>query len=393
MTFPLYGFDVFGHATGHVLAVLLGMAFGFVLERAGFGRAGNLAAQFYGYDNRVFKVMFSGIATTAVLLGLLSGLGVVDLAMLTVPETFVGPQIVGGLLLGVGFIVAGYCPGTGIVAAASGHVDGLLTYVGVMVGSLVFGFFWPSLEGFYMSGAMGAVRLDQMFGLPFPVVALGVAAMAIGCFVAVERLEAWMAGRRAAPAPDVAPRIRNVSFAGLVSAAAFGLVPVAFGHADAAPAAPAPRTVDAIDAAALAAMLVEDPSDAWIVDLRSAADCAAARVPGALCLPADDPAGFVAGLPTTRTLIVYGAGPAAALPDAVAAWPGRVARLEGGWDAWRAAVLEAPALPAEPTVAQVRDYRTRAALHGHFTGVAAPAATVTVAPRRAAPAAKKGGGC
>lgn len=394
MNLPLHGFGAFGHATGLVLGVLLGMAFGFVLERAGFGRAANLAAQFYGHDNRVFKVMFTGIATTAVLLGLLSGTGAVDLAMLTVPETFLGPQIVGGLLLGAGFIVAGYCPGTGVVAASSGNVDGLLTYVGVMVGSLLFGLAWPWVEGFYGSGAMGAVRLDQLVGLPFSVVALGVAAMAIGCFVAVERLEVWMAVRREKPAPDVAPRLRNGAFAGLAGVGVFALAPVVFAPA-ASPAPAPPRELGWIDVPTLAAGLVEDPSAYWIVDARPPAECAGDRIPGAMCVPADDPtAAFVAALPTTRTLVVYDSGICAAPPEGVATWPGDVRKLGGGYTAWKAVVLTPPALLEAPSLVQVRDYRVRSALHGRFTGVAAPAATITVAPpRRAAAAPKKGGGC
>ena len=110
---PLYPHDVFGFPTGLLLGTLIGFAFGFVLERAGFGNAKNLAAQFYLTDTRVLKVMFSAIATACAGIGLLSGFGVLDLSLLTVPETFLGPHVVGGLLLGIGFIVSGYCPGTG----------------------------------------------------------------------------------------------------------------------------------------------------------------------------------------------------------------------------------------------------------------------------------------
>ena len=60
---PLYPNDVFGFPTGLLLGTLVGFAFGFVLERAGFGNAKNLAAQFYLTDTRVLKVMFSAIAT------------------------------------------------------------------------------------------------------------------------------------------------------------------------------------------------------------------------------------------------------------------------------------------------------------------------------------------
>ena len=60
---PLYPHDAFGFPTGLLVGTLVGFAFGFVLERAGFGNAKNLAAQFYLTDTRVLKVMFSAIAT------------------------------------------------------------------------------------------------------------------------------------------------------------------------------------------------------------------------------------------------------------------------------------------------------------------------------------------
>src|ERR1019366_7672593 len=166
-----------------------GIAFGFVLERAGFGRARNLAAQFYLTDTRVLKGRFSAIVTALVGMTLLSGIGVLDLAQITVPETFLWPQLVGGLLLGAGFIVSGYCPGTGVVAIASGNLDGVAAIGGIMLGSLLFGFSYGPLEAFYKSGAMGVVRIQDLLGVPIAVVAAGVAAMAIGAFLGGEKLE------------------------------------------------------------------------------------------------------------------------------------------------------------------------------------------------------------
>ena len=66
MELPLYMKDAFGHSAGLVMALASGTAFGFVLERAGFGRASVLAAQFYLTDLRVLKVMFSAIVTALI---------------------------------------------------------------------------------------------------------------------------------------------------------------------------------------------------------------------------------------------------------------------------------------------------------------------------------------
>ena len=116
MILPLSQF--FGHEASLALGTVIGVGFGFTLERAGFGQAPVLAAQFYASDTRVLKVMFSAIVTALGGMTLLSGVGLLDLSQVTVPETFLWPQIVGGLLLGVGFIVSGYCPGTSWVSAA-----------------------------------------------------------------------------------------------------------------------------------------------------------------------------------------------------------------------------------------------------------------------------------
>ena len=59
MTFPLFGHDLFGGYTGYVVGTLVGIAFGFTLERGGFGSARILTAQFYLTNMRVLKVMFS----------------------------------------------------------------------------------------------------------------------------------------------------------------------------------------------------------------------------------------------------------------------------------------------------------------------------------------------
>lgn len=96
-------------ATGlGLLALAFGFGFGFILERAGFGNARKLAAQFYFYDMTVFKVMFTGILVAMVLIFLDRGLLWLDFDRVFVNPTHLWPQIAGGLLLGVGFLIGGY---------------------------------------------------------------------------------------------------------------------------------------------------------------------------------------------------------------------------------------------------------------------------------------------
>ena len=142
--------------TVFLLPFAIGVAFGAVLERAGLGNARKLTGQFYLTDLTVFKVMFSAIVTAMLGLFWLSRLGWVDLGAVAMPETYLRPQLVGGLVFGAGFALAGLCPGTSCVAAASGRGDGLAVVAGLFTGVLVSGLSFPLFLDFYDSDARGA---------------------------------------------------------------------------------------------------------------------------------------------------------------------------------------------------------------------------------------------
>ncbi|HET9450892.1 MAG TPA: YeeE/YedE thiosulfate transporter family protein, partial [Aggregicoccus sp.] len=209
---------------GLVVGVGVGFAFGFVLERAGFGRAQKLVGQFYGDDMTVFKVMFTAIVTAMLGVVALGGLGVVDLRALSesaASATYLWPMLVGGLLLGAGFIVSGYCPGTSVVATASGKLDGLATVAGVVVGSVLYAEVQPRLGGFHTSGDLGHRFLYELVGLPPAVLALGITAFAVVAFLGAEWVERRVGGA-GTPAPE--RRRRAVVFAGLGTTAALALL-------------------------------------------------------------------------------------------------------------------------------------------------------------------------
>ncbi len=392
MILPLYPLDAFGYEGGLVLGLLIGFGFGFVLERSGFGQAPQLAAQFYFADMRVLKVMFTAIVTSLLGTTILAGAGVLDYTLLTIPETFLWPQLAGGLLLGAGFIVSGYCPGTSVVAAASGNIDGWLTVGGVMVGSLAYGLLHPWIAEFEMSGAMGVVRFPDLLGLPQAVLAAGVAAMALGMFYGGEALERLFARKRGTEPPVLAAGVRNRVFAG-VAAAAVGGAALLFAPPPAASSSP--KSSGAVDALALARILVERPESIHLVDLRDPKLCAAERIPGAACLTADDSTGaFVADLPPTRTLVLYGAADVRELPPPAQRFPGEVLVVRGGFAAFEKEILSAPPVPRDPTPEALDRYRLVSALHARFTGAAsAPPAPAAPRPVVRPAGAKKGGGC
>jgi len=174
---------------GLVAALLLGIAFGWFLERGGMGNARKLAGQFYLTDLTVFKVMFSALVTAMLGAFWLAQLGLLDASRLYVPATFLVPQAIGGVVFGVGFAAAGLCPGTSCVAGASGRIDGFAAIAGLLFGVLVFAEASPLLGGFYTATARGAFTLPEASGLPAGVVVALVAGLALAGFAVAERIE------------------------------------------------------------------------------------------------------------------------------------------------------------------------------------------------------------
>jgi hypothetical protein len=199
MIAPLSKLGAFGDEASLVVAFLIGIGFGFFLERAGFGSAKKLVSQFYLDDLAVFKVMFTAIVTAMLGVTYLAWTGVLDLSLVYLVPTYWVADVVGGLLLGVGFVVGGYCPGTSIVSTATGRLDGLVFVLGFAAGTLGFALAFPLVKGLYLAGDAGTRTLPQLTGVPYGVLVFAVVLMAIGGFAGATWVEAFMA-RRATPA-------------------------------------------------------------------------------------------------------------------------------------------------------------------------------------------------
>jgi hypothetical protein len=196
MNAPFFKYGFFGDNVSLIVAFVIGIGFGFFLERAGFGSAKKLTAQFYLTDMAVFKVMFTAIVTAMLGLFYLAWIGLVDLSLVYVSPTYLLPQAAGGLLLGVGFVIGGYCPGTSCVAAATGRLDGIVFLAGIVAGIFTFGELYPLLEGFYSSTPMGSITLPGILGISQGLAVFLVAAMAIGGFAGTTWVEKRFAGQR-----------------------------------------------------------------------------------------------------------------------------------------------------------------------------------------------------
>jgi uncharacterized membrane protein YedE/YeeE len=186
---PFYKYGFFGDEMSLMLAFVLGTGFGFFLERAGFGSARKLAAQFYLYDMSVFKVMFTAIVTALLGVTYLGWLGWLDLSLVYLVPTHLVPQIVGGLVLGVGFVVGGYCPGTSVASLATGRIDGFVYAFGIGAGTLVYAEVYPWIKGFVNSNDMGQVTLPQVLHLPWGLIVFAVVVIAVAGFSAATIVE------------------------------------------------------------------------------------------------------------------------------------------------------------------------------------------------------------
>jgi hypothetical protein len=196
MSAPFFKFGMFSEEVGLIFAFAIGIGFGFFLERAGFNSAKKLTAQFYFTDLTVFKVMFTAIVTAMIGLYYLSVIGLVDLSLVYLTSTNLLPQVVGGLLLGFGFVIGGYCPGTSCVAAATGRLDAFVYLAGIIAGIFFYGEIYPLIESFTQLTPMGTLTIPEYIGLPYGLVVFLVVLMALGGFAGAEWVEKYMTARK-----------------------------------------------------------------------------------------------------------------------------------------------------------------------------------------------------
>jgi len=92
--------------TTFILAIILGVGFGFSLNKAGLTKYHKIANQFRFTDMTILKFMMTAIAVAMTGLYIFRGLGWVSFP--TVPATYIVGNLLGGLIFGVGMALAGY---------------------------------------------------------------------------------------------------------------------------------------------------------------------------------------------------------------------------------------------------------------------------------------------
>jgi hypothetical protein len=148
-----------------LIALLIGIGFGFSLEQAGFSSSRKLAGMFYGYDTTVIKVFFTAAIVALIGSQLLSYFGLLNLNQVFVNEFYVNASIVGGVIMGAGFIMGGFCPGTGLSALSIGKIDAMVFFIGGLTGAFIFAETYPFIQNLANGSYKGPVKINEAMGI------------------------------------------------------------------------------------------------------------------------------------------------------------------------------------------------------------------------------------
>ena len=181
--------DVISNELSLIIALLIGIGFGFILESAGFSSAKKLVGLFYGYDFTVLRVFFTAGVTAMVGIVVMNHFHLIDMSIIYINPLFLWSAIIGGLIMGLGFVIGGYCPGTSICAAAIGKKDGMFFILGAAIGILIFIEGYPLFEGIYKAAYLGMPQLSDTFGIPNSIFTFVFILIAIGAFTIATKFE------------------------------------------------------------------------------------------------------------------------------------------------------------------------------------------------------------
>ena len=175
-----------------VLAVILGIIFGFALQRVGATNPQNIINMLRLTDLHLMKAIFFAIGISSILLFLLMAAGIIDAGHLSVKSSYIG-VIAGGAMLGLGFAAAGYCPGTGLTAIADGRKDALFFVAGGLLGAFFYTIIYGSIKDSWLFNkiAGGKVMLatgSGEFQALLPMIPGTLLTVGIGC---IFMLVAW----------------------------------------------------------------------------------------------------------------------------------------------------------------------------------------------------------
>lgn len=149
----------------NIIAIIIGLAFGYILEASGFSSSRKLAGVFYGYDFVVLKVFFTAAVIAVIGIFYLDYLGYLDFNQLYIHPTYLWGAIIGGIIMGIGFVTGGFCPGTSVCGAAIGKIDAMVFILGILIGVFVFSELYTLFEPIYDGYFLGNQTLMDSLGV------------------------------------------------------------------------------------------------------------------------------------------------------------------------------------------------------------------------------------
>lgn len=189
MIAPLIPLNVIPEAWNNVIALIIGMVFGFTLESSGFSSSRKIMGTFFGYDFVVLKVFFTAAITAMSGIIYLDYMGIMDSSLLYVNPYYVNAAIIGGLVMGIGFSLGGYCPGTSFTGIAIGKIDALFFSIGLFIGIFAFSEMYTLFEGVYNSEFRGGSMIYDLIGMKESIFAALLIFAAIFMFIAASFVE------------------------------------------------------------------------------------------------------------------------------------------------------------------------------------------------------------
>jgi len=178
-----------------IIALIAGLAFGYILVSVGMLNSRKISAVFYGEDWSVMKIMFSAVVTTMVLTFSAYYFGLIDINLVQLANVNLSGQIIGGMLIGAGMVVGGYCPGTSIAAGMNRKIDAWIYIAGFMAGIFVYGVAYPLISKYVLSANLGKLTLSDIFGLSYGTMTMIVVAIALTTFFLLEKTEGKLYGK------------------------------------------------------------------------------------------------------------------------------------------------------------------------------------------------------
>lgn len=289
---PLYPLGIIDQGWYLLIIFFIGLFFGLVLEQSGFSSSRKLAGVFYGYDFVVLKVFFTAGITAMSGLVILGYLGMVDLSLITVNSNFLVSAVTGGVIMGFGFVLGGFCPGTSVTGAVIGKIDAMFFIGGIFIGIFIFGTFDATFNKLYTGYYFDHEMLSTTLGISKHLLIFLFILMALGAFIVATYFER-KSTKGLKPTNKLYPRLGAEFLMAILIGVIILFLPqqkakgvMQSTEKEVMEALADPSMVMGADE--LAYIILNNPKKATLVDLRSAEEYNRFSLPGSVHIPVAD---------------------------------------------------------------------------------------------------------